>query len=70
MFQVYRHLYRSLAGKRQLPVQVEPELPPSLPVLERFGPVQVESPLAGQRLHHPWLVMAAQALRLLIQNQV
>ena len=60
MFQVYRHLYRSWAGQRQLPVQVEPELPPSLPVpvLERFGPVQVESPLAGQRLHHPsWVLL-------------
>ena len=42
--QVYRHLYRSRAGPRQLLglVQVEPELRPSfaVPLLDRFGPVQ------------------------------
>ena len=51
-------VWTHVAAQRQLPVQVEPELPPSLPVLERFGPVQVESPLAGQRLHHPsWVLL-------------
>ena len=73
MFQVYRHLYRSLAGKRQLPVQVEPELLPSLAVLvqDHFGLVRAEPPLAGQqlRLRRPpllgWMT-AARALGLLM----
>jgi hypothetical protein len=70
--QVYRHLYCSRAGPRQLLVPVEPELPPSLavPMLDRSGPVQS---LAGQRLRRrplPWRVRAARALRLLMQIQV
>ena len=50
--QVYRLLYRSRAGPRQLPVLVEPEVSPSLAVLAmlHFAPVQAVPPLAGQRL--------------------
>ena len=82
--QVERHRYRLWPRLRQLLVPIGLEMSPSRAALvprrlelvpaalalHRFGVVQVESPLAGQRLHHPWLVMAAQALRLLIQNQV
>ena len=73
--QVYRHLYRSQAGPRQLPVLVEPVVPPSLAVLAmlHFAPVQAVPPLAGQRLPRqplPGWVMAARTLHRLMKNQV
>ena len=57
--QVYRHLYRSRAGPRQLQMQVEPELLPSLavPLLDRFGLAQAVRPLADSLLRllpHLW----------------
>ena len=65
--QVYRLLYRSRGGLRQLPVLVEPEVPPSLAAqaMHRFALVQVVPPLSGQRLNRlplPWCVMVAGAL--------
>jgi hypothetical protein len=49
--QLVRHQYRLWPRLLQLPVLVEPELPPSMAVqvLDRFGPEQAVLPLAGQR---------------------
>ena len=60
--QVYRHLYCSRAGPRQLPVPVEPELQPLLAAqvvlaTHRFGLVQAVQPLADSLLRllpHLW----------------
>ena len=65
--QVYRLLYRSRGGLRQLPVLIEPEVPPSLAAqaMRRFALVQVVPPLAGQSLHRlplPGWVMVAGVL--------
>ena len=73
--QVQQHSYRSRAVPRQLPVLVEPVVPPSLAVLAmlHFAPVQAVPPLAGQRLRQqplPWRVRAAGALRRLMKIQV
>ena len=47
--QLARHQYRLWPRLGQLPVLVEPEVLPSLPVLDRFGPVQTVPPRAGLR---------------------